>query len=91
MGNNRVPVPICSTRLGDDWIDDGTLCRTKSVSPGPVGVVVANPAKAGFDSAHGYSLAPEARRKAQSISKSSAATTPRVVTSGSTTRTISRS
>ena len=65
MGNNRVPGPICSTRLGnaDDWIDDGTLCRAKSAPPGPVGVVPANPAKAGFDKAHGYSLAPEARRK----------------------------
>lgn len=63
MGNNRVPGPVCSTRLGDDWIDDGTLCRTKSVSAGPIGAVQANPAKAGFDSAHGYSLAPEARRK----------------------------
>ena len=63
MGNNRVPGPICSTRLGDDWIDDGTLCRAKSATPGPGGVVPANPAKSSFDSAHGYSLAPEARRK----------------------------
>jgi hypothetical protein len=62
MGN-RVPGPICSTRVGDDWIDDGTLCRTKSAPPQPVGIAAANPAKAGFDSAHAYSLAPEARRK----------------------------
>ena len=59
----RVPGPICSTRVGDDWIDGGTLCRTKSAPPSPVGVAAANPAKSGYDSAHGYSLAPEARRK----------------------------
>jgi hypothetical protein len=63
MGNQRIPGPICSTRIGDDWIDDGTLCRTKSPPPAPAGKVPANPAKADFDSAHGYSKAPEARRK----------------------------
>lgn len=63
MGNHRIPGPICSTRVGDDWIDDGTLCRAKSPPPVPAGKLPANPAKAGFDSAHGYSLAPEARRK----------------------------
>ena len=63
MGNG-VRGPICSTRVGDDWVDNGTLCRTKSAPPGhAVGVVVADPAKAAFDGAHGYSLAPEARRK----------------------------
>ena len=59
MGD-RVPGHICSTRVGDDWIDSGTLCRTKSSLPGSVGM---NPAKASFDRAHAYSLAPEARRK----------------------------
>lgn len=63
MGNHQVPGPICSTRVGDDWIDDGTSCRAKSPKPGPVGAVAPNPAKATFDSAHAYSLAPEARRK----------------------------
>ena len=63
MGNGRVPGPVCSTRVGDDWIDDGTLCRAKSSAPGPVGVVAANPAQPAFDKAHGYSTAPEARRK----------------------------
>jgi hypothetical protein len=63
MGNARVPGPICSTRLGDDWIDDGTLCRTKSPPPGSAWMLPVNPAKAAFDRAHGYSLAPEARRK----------------------------
>jgi hypothetical protein len=63
MGNDRVPGPTCSTRLGDDWIDNGTRCRAKSAPSAPGGLVPANPGKAGFDSAHGYSLAPEARRK----------------------------
>ena len=63
MGHGRVPGPICSTRVGDNWIDDGTLCRAKSAPPGPVGTVPSSPAKAAFDSAHAYSLAPEARRK----------------------------
>src|SRR5678816_2030428 len=61
MGGSSVPGPICSTRVGDDWIDDGTSCRAKSLAPGPVGV--ATPEKIDFDRAHGYSLAPEARRK----------------------------
>jgi hypothetical protein len=63
MGNDRIPGPICSTRVGDDWMDSGTLCRTKSALPISVGRVPPNPAKAVFDSAHVYSLAPEARRK----------------------------
>jgi hypothetical protein len=58
----RVPGPVCSSRVGDDWIDDGTLCRAKSAPPGPA-KAPANPDKATFDAAHGYSLAPEARRK----------------------------
>lgn len=62
MGDKKLG-PVCSTRVGDDWIDDGTLCRAKSASPGPVGVAKPDPAKAQFDTAHGYSLAPEARRK----------------------------
>jgi hypothetical protein len=61
MGNERVPGPICSTRVGDDWIDDGTLCSSRSTPPAPAGA--ANPAKAAFDRDHAYSLAPEARRK----------------------------
>lgn len=59
--SGKVPGTICSTRVGDEWIDDGTLCRARSTAPGVVGA--ANPAKAAFDKAHGYSLAPEARRK----------------------------
>ncbi len=59
--SGRVPGSICSTRVGADWIDNGTLCLAKSPAPGPLGAV--NPAKAGFDSAHVYSLAKEAGRK----------------------------
>jgi len=32
MGNARKPGPVCSTRVGDQWIDAGTLCRTKTPS-----------------------------------------------------------
>jgi len=63
MGNARTPGPTCSTRIGDEWIDDGTLCRARSPAPAKVGKSAANPAKEAFDKAHGYSLAPEARRK----------------------------
>ena len=64
--------PLCSTRLGDDWIDLGTLCRTRSAKPGPAGLGealitaaagVLNPAKARFDKEHVYSKAREAARK----------------------------
>lgn len=58
--SDRVPGPVCSTRVGGDWVDDGTLCRAKSSTPGPV---IKSAAKSAYDSAHGYSLAPEARRK----------------------------
>jgi hypothetical protein len=37
MGN-RIPGPICSSRLGPAWIDLGTTCRSKTSSPGPVGL-----------------------------------------------------
>lgn len=36
MGD-RVPGPLCGERLGPDWIDAGTLCRSRSSSPGPTG------------------------------------------------------
>ncbi len=64
MANVRgVAGPICSTRVGEDWIDDGTLCRTKSPSKLPAAFFPVSPFKLVFDSAHVYSLAPEARRK----------------------------
>jgi hypothetical protein len=67
----RVPGPLCSARLGDGWIDAGTLCRTQSSAPGPtdlemLGSIVwksLDPSKAKFDRDHVYSLAPEAARK----------------------------
>lgn len=60
MGGASVPGPVCSTRVGDDWIDDGTLCRAKSPTPGAAG---SAPGKKAFDSTHIYSLSREARRK----------------------------
>jgi uncharacterized delta-60 repeat protein len=33
MGGNRVPGPLCSTRVGDEWIEDGTLCNQKLREP----------------------------------------------------------
>jgi hypothetical protein len=67
--------PLCSTRVGDTWIDLGTMCRSRSSAPGPVGIsdVVAvtaaaatagmNPLKAKFDGEHVYSKSREAARK----------------------------
>jgi hypothetical protein len=64
--------PVCSTRLGDDWIDLGTTCRARTAKPGPAGVAeavvlaaarVLSPWKATFDKDHVYSRAPEAARK----------------------------
>jgi hypothetical protein len=63
MGNARAPGPVCSTRVGDQWIDAGTLCRTKTPPPLPAGYFPDTAAKFAFDRDHAYSLAPEARRK----------------------------
>lgn len=38
---DRVPGPVCTSRLGDDWIDQGTLCRTRTSARGPLGVVMS--------------------------------------------------
>src|SRR5437667_7373388 len=62
MGHKK-PGPLCSTRVGDEWIDDGTLCRSKSPAPGSTGAGPKDAAKEAYDKAHVYSLAPEARRK----------------------------
>jgi hypothetical protein len=64
----RPPGPICSARVGTDWIDAGTLCRSRSTPPGPgdLGELLLknlDPAKVAFDRDHTYSLAPEAARK----------------------------
>lgn len=63
--------PLCTTRVRDQWIDGGTLCRSRSTKPGPVGLddliefgkSNLNPLKAQFDREHVYSMAPEAARK----------------------------
>lgn len=63
------PGPLCSARLGDGWIDGGTSCRARSMTPGITGAAelvlrtLADPDKAAFDREHIYSLAPEAARK----------------------------
>lgn len=59
-GGASVPGTMCSTRVGDDWIDEGTSCRGRTPAPA---VRASTPAKAKFDADHAYSLAPEARRK----------------------------
>ncbi|MEY2429841.1 MAG: hypothetical protein QOJ40_2726 [Verrucomicrobiota bacterium] len=33
---DRKPGPICTSKVGDDWIDDGTGCRARTSTPGPV-------------------------------------------------------
>ena len=72
MAPHRVAGPICSTRLGDGWVDGGTLCRSRTAAAGPLeiaGLVVSaaakvlSPSKAQFDRDHVYSTAPEAARK----------------------------
>lgn len=62
------PGPLCSTRVGANWVDDGTLCLAKCSAPGPFGagatsLPVSNPFKVTFDRDHAYSLAIEAGRK----------------------------
>jgi hypothetical protein len=37
----RVPGPLCGSNVGDEWIDDGTLCRSRSSAPGPLGIVLS--------------------------------------------------
>jgi hypothetical protein len=32
------PAPLCSSFLGPDWIDDGTMCRSRSPTPRPLGL-----------------------------------------------------
>ena len=36
----RHPGPLCGSELGTNWIDEGTMCRTRSSPPGPVGLDV---------------------------------------------------
>jgi hypothetical protein len=37
MGRS-VPGPLCVSRLGNEWVDKGTLCRTRTFAPGPIGL-----------------------------------------------------
>ena len=36
----RNPHPLGLTRVGDNWIDEGTMCRSRSTKPGPIGLDV---------------------------------------------------
>jgi len=71
MGSQK-PGPVCSIRVGDDWIDAGTACRTRVGAPGATGIAedlifaelaATSPFKKNFDSDHVYSMAPAAARK----------------------------
>lgn len=35
----RLPGPICGTKQGNYWIDEGTMCLARSNSPGSIGIV----------------------------------------------------
>ena len=68
----RSPGPICSSRVGDDWIDGGTACRTLVDKPGisdtaaaAARIVLHNASlvKQKFDRDHIYSTAPSAAKK----------------------------
>jgi hypothetical protein len=43
MGEQRPPGPLCTTQLGPDWIDKGTLCLQRSNPPGPTGLGYRGP------------------------------------------------
>ena len=40
MGD-QIPGPICSTKLGGDWIDKGTTSLTRNSAPGPLGTLMS--------------------------------------------------
>ena len=40
--SERLPGLLCTERLGSSWIDDGTMCRSRSAVPGPTGLGVAS-------------------------------------------------
>jgi hypothetical protein len=69
MGN-QVPGPMCTSRVGDNWIDQGTMCLTQSLPPGPCAALAGCTTtklpgrnKSRFDSEHIYSQAKEAVTK----------------------------
>ena len=37
----RTPGPLCGSRLGNEWIDTGTNCRSRSGAPGPLGILTS--------------------------------------------------
>jgi hypothetical protein len=41
MGQCR-PGPLCVSEVGANWIDEGTMCRSRSSPPGPIGVGVGS-------------------------------------------------
>jgi len=63
----RLPGLTCTARLGDAWIDEGTMCRLRTSSPGLLGVwesfrMLAE-WKDKYEKSHVYSTAPEAITK----------------------------
>jgi len=42
MGGHRKPGAQCVTDTGIDWIDDGTLCLTRTTAPGPLVIALAS-------------------------------------------------
>jgi hypothetical protein len=38
---DRKPGIMCASRLGEDWIDGGTMCRSRTSSPGILGTVLS--------------------------------------------------
>jgi hypothetical protein len=74
--NGRPPGPVCSSRLGFNWIDEGTNCLFRSASPGSLGFassafvssgvfgpIAAYPWMVKYNVDHIYSTAPEAATK----------------------------
>ena len=72
MGS-QVPGPMCTSRVGDDWIDQGTMCLTQSLPPGLCADLIRAKCsttpfpgrgdKSAFDKSHVYSRAKEAATK----------------------------
>src|SRR5690242_13236949 len=52
------PGSLCVTKVGVDWIDAGTMCRSRSARPGPTGITLGDdrPASSSDDRVvYGYS------------------------------------
>lgn len=37
----RIPGPICASKLGEDWCDEGTLSRSRNSATGPLGMLMS--------------------------------------------------